>query len=394
MVRVSILKKAIIPFSVLSTASLLVGFDSAKAATMTDIIFQKSGVLTKDFSGENKGFSLLELPKTVIHNIDVLTSYIMKGLDWINNLPVSIPKLTADLLTNIYHFLAGIVLQTPLFLFNNPYLKNTSLTFSLISITIVTLFTIFEAFMQMFNKKHTDFNKIAKRWAIVASVSGFMPFLFESGFNYLNKLSTSITHIGINGGSNGLIYGERIGWFDTLVIILFNLTAISMLIPICLQASRRWFDLLTLCAISPLALSAFCFDRHRHYFNKWWDSVQTHGLSQLVYAVYILLIGVIIFSTQAIQGGFLTLVIKILLVLAGLNKLAHPPNFVKRMTDNGSDVFEEYDKTKKTFTDMYNNLTMRKLRPVQFIKDRIATKKATVQSLRKKHKKRYVGDLM
>jgi hypothetical protein len=167
-----------------------------------------------------------------------------------------------------------------------------------------------------------------------------------------------------------------------------------MLIPICLQAARRWWDLLVLCAISPLALSSWCFDRHRHYFDKWLDSVKTHGLSQLVYAVYILLMGIIIFSTQAIQGGFITLVIKVLLVVAGLNRLAHPPHFIKRMTDNGSDIFDEYDKTKKTFSDVYNTLTMKNLRPVQFIKDKLTIKKEKTQSLRKKHKRRYVGDLL
>lgn len=394
MVRQSILKRLIIPFTAVSTASLVFTFNSAKAATIGDVVFQKQGILTHGMNTK-AGFSLLELPKQVIHNIDVLTGYLVKGIDWLNNLPMSIPKLTADLLTTIYHFIAKIVLQTPLFIFNNPYLKNTSLTFALISITIVTLLTIFEAFMQMFNKKHTDFKTILKRWAIVASVAGFMPFAFESGFHYINQLSNAISQMGLNGGnSHGLVYGEKIGWFDTLVIILFDLTAISMLIPIALQAGKRWWDLLCLCAISPLALSSFCFDRHRHYFDKWWDSVKTHSLSQLVYAVYILLMGIFIFSTQAIQGGIFTLIIKIIIVIAALNRLAHPPQFINRMINNGSDVFDEYDKTKKTFTDLKDTLTFKNFRPVQFFKKKNEKKQATVQSLRKKHKKRYVGDLL
>jgi hypothetical protein len=369
-------------------------FNSAKAATINDIVFQKRGILTHS-ANSKVGFSLLELPKQAIHNIDVITGYLVKIIDWFNNLPVSIPKMTADLLTLIYHFLAKIVLQTPLFIFNNPYLKNTSLTFALISITLVTIFTVFEAFMQMLNKKHTNFKTILKRWLLVASVSGFVPFAFESGFNFINKLTDAISHIGMNGGnSNGLIYGEKIGWFDTLVIILFDLTAISMLIPICLQAGRRWWDLLVLCAISPLALSSYCFDRHKHYFTKWWDSVKTHSLSQLVYAVYILLMGIFIFSTQSITGGFLTLVIKTIIVIAALNRLAHPPQFIKRMTDNGTDVFDEYDKTKKTFADMYNTVTFKNFRPTQFFKKKAEEKTKKVASLRKQHKKRYVGDLL
>jgi hypothetical protein len=246
------------------------------------------------------------------------------------------------------------------------------------------------------NKKHTDFKTIARRWLLVASVSGFMPFAFESGFNFINKLSDGISSIGsFNGGnSNGLIYGETMGWFDTLVIILFDATAISMLIPIALQAGRRFWDLMCLTVISPLALSAFCFDRHKHYFYKWLECVKLHSLSQLVYAVYILLMGIIIFSTQTLQGGFITLVIKVLLVIAGLNRLSHPPQFIKKMTDNGSDVFDEYDKTKNTMKDIYNTLTFKNFRPTQFLKDRKEKKLAQVSKLRKQHKKRFVGDLL
>jgi hypothetical protein len=385
----SIVKRLIVPYGVITTASLMFTFNTAKAATIGDTVFQTRGILTHKFGGGDSGFSLLEIPKQAIHNIDLITSYIVKGMDWINNLPVSIPKMTADLLTTIYHFLAKIVLQTPLFIFDNPYLKNTSLTFAVISITLVTIFTIFEAFMMIFNKKHTDLKTIAKRWAIIAGVTGFIPFAFESGFNFINKLSNAITDIGINGGgANGLIYGEKIGWFDTLVIILFDITAISMLIPICLQSARRWWDLLVLCAISPLALSSWCFDRHSHYFYKWLDSVKTHSLTQLVYAVYILLIGVMIFSTQVIQGGFITLVIKVLLVIAGLNKLAHPPQFIKKMTDNGTDLVDEFTKTKKTFANMYNTLTFKGLRSTDFIKGKI--EKVTNRKLRKKYGRRHV----
>jgi hypothetical protein len=395
MVCKSFLKRLAVPFTAVTTASLMFTFKSVKAATMTDIIFQKRGVLTHKFGEGDNGFSIIEMSKQGIHNLDVITGYIMKGLDWLNNLPVSIPKYTADLLTMLYHFLAKIVLQTPLFIFNNPYLKNTSLTFALISITLVTIFTVFEAIMQMFNKKHTDFKTIAKRWAIVAGISGFVPFAFETGFHYINKLSDAISSMGMNGGTpNGMVAGEKIGWFDTLVIILFDLTAISMLIPIALQAGRRWWDLLVLCAISPLALSSWCFDRHRHYFDKWLESVKTHSLSQLVYAVYILLMGIFIFSTQAIQGGFFTLIIKTIIVIAALNRLAHPPQFVSRMTDKGSDVFDEYDKTKKTFTDMYNTVTFKNFRPTQFFKKKAEDKMKKVTSLRKQHKRRYVGDLL
>jgi hypothetical protein len=395
MVRKSLLKKVVFPFATVSTATLMFTFKTAKAATLSDIILQKRGALTHNYSGGSNGISLLDVPKQVIHNIDVITSKIIDALDWLNNLPFSIPKYTADLLTAIFHFLSKITLQVPLFIFNNPYIKNTSMTFALISITLVTIFTVFESIMQMLNKQHTDFKTIAKRWLVVASISGFMPFAFETGFTYLNKLSDAISHIGINQGTNhGFISGESIGWFNTLVIILFDVTAISMLIPICLQAGRKWFDLLCLCAISPLALSSWCFKRHEHYFKKWWEEVKLLSLSQIIYAVYILLMGIILFTFGGVHGGIFTLITKTILIIAALNKLTHPPQFVKRMTDSGGDIFDEYDKTKNTFKDIYKTITLQNFRPVQFLKKKALEKKKAIQSLRKKHKRRIVGDLL
>jgi hypothetical protein len=107
MVRKSILKRLIVPYSAITTSSLVFTFNKAKASTIGDVVFQKQGILTH---GMKEGSSLLELPKQAIHNIDVITGYIMKGLDWYNNIPGSLPKLTADLLTSIFHFLSKIIL--------------------------------------------------------------------------------------------------------------------------------------------------------------------------------------------------------------------------------------------------------------------------------------------
>lgn len=391
MVCVSLLKKISIPFATVSTASLLFTFHSAKAATISEVIFQKQGVLTR-VSKEG----ILNLPQHVIHNVDVITSHIINWLDWFNNINGSLPKLTADLLTAIYNFLAKLILQTPLFIFNNPYLKNTSLTFALISITVVTILTVLESFMQMMNKKHTDFKTIIKRWAIVAGVSGFLPFAFESGFNFLNKLTDAISKIGtVNGGNiNGFINGETVGFFDTLILILFDLSAIALLIPVCLQAGKRWFDLMCLAAISPLALSSWVFDRHKHYFFTWWNRVKSLSLVQLVYAVFILIMGIFIFSTQSIHGGIFTLIIKLLIVIGGLIRMNNPPRFVSSKTGDKSDIFDEYDKGKNSIKDIYNTITFKNFRLTQFIKNKQEKKLAQISKLRKQHKRRFVDDLL
>jgi hypothetical protein len=377
----------------------MTGFKHAKAATISDIgkTFLRNGDVTKgQFSSKaiaDHGGLFGEF-RHLFENLDFLTSKLIKALDWYNNLPLSIPKLTADLLTSIYHFMSKIILQTPLFIFNNPYLKNTSLTFALISITIVTILTVFEAFMQMLKKEHTDFKKILKRWSIVAGISGFMPFAFESGFTFINKLTDAITKIGIDGSSTGYIYNSTMGWFDTFIVILFDLTAIGLLIPVCLQSGKRWWDLLCLSCISPLALSSWVFDRHRHYFNAWWSKVKSLSLVQLVYAVFLLLMGIFIFSTQSMQGGIFTLVVKLLIVTGGLIRMANPPQFVSKMTGDKSDVFDQYDEGKNTLRDIWETVTFQNFRPTKYFKKQHEDKVKKVQALRKKHKRRFVGDLM
>jgi hypothetical protein len=73
MVRKSVLKRLIVPYSVVTTSSLIFTLNSAKAATVGDVVFQKQGILTH---GMKSGMSLTELPKQAIHNLDVITGYL------------------------------------------------------------------------------------------------------------------------------------------------------------------------------------------------------------------------------------------------------------------------------------------------------------------------------
>lgn len=330
----SFLKKSAIHFAAFSASGLFFPIHQAKAASLSDM--------------SQNGTNIIDMMKKAYINIEYITGKIIDGIDWLNNLPGSLPKLTADLFTTIYQFLSEIALETPLIIFDNPYVKNTSLTFSLISIAVVTFMFMYESVMKMLKKKHTDIKKILKRYAIVVVVSGFTPFAFKTAFYYLNELSIAISHIGsLNGGNfEGVISNKRLGFFDTLILILFDLSTIALLIPVCLQAGRRWWDLFCLAAISPLALSCWAFERHEHYAKTWWNKVKSLSLVQLVYSVFILMLGVFIFGTQSVQGGIYALFIKLLIVAGGLYRLSNPPKFVKTMTGPKSDVLDAMDEGK------------------------------------------------
>ena len=122
-----------------------------------------------------------------------------------------------------------------------------------------------------------------------------------------------------------------------------------MLFPILLQNGRRWWDLMCLAAVSPLAGTAYVFDRHRHYFKSWWKQVKHLSLIQLVYAVFIMFMGVFIFGTQNMTAGW-GLILKLAIVAGGMWRMLNPPRIVKELTSGDSrNVFDMANDYKKGF---------------------------------------------
>ena len=383
MVHQSFLKKIAIPFTVVSTSVLTFCSKAAYAETLLDRGDVRKGVFSKSQIAE-RGGSIEEIKTFFTGAIDKFNEITI----WMNNLHEHIAEFSVDLITYIYEILTKIVLHTPLFIFNNSYLKNTSLTFALVSITLVTILTIFESLMQISKKKHTKFSDIMKRYPVAIAITGFAPFLFENGFRAINKLSSIITTIGGSLNRDGMLIMETpTSGLDVLIMLIFDGMLIGLLIPVFLQNGRRWFDLLTLAVISPLAMTAYCFDRHRHLFTSWLEQIKKLSTVQLVYSVFIMLMGVFIYGTRYMTGGFELLIFKMLIVLGSLYRLSNPPAFVKRMTDQGDDVMDVGKNAFSTIKGVYDTVTLKKFKNV-------VSKGKKVKSLRLKHGKRNVGDLL
>lgn len=404
MVCFSLLKKPVIPFTIITTSSLFLTFKSTLAATKENPFGTllergdvRKGLFTKEKIVE-RGGSLEEFK-----NFFGEWEKIFKKIDdvslWFNDIYQHISDFSIDLFSYIYEILTKIVIHTPLFIFNNPYLKNTSLTLSIISITLVTILTVFESIMQISKQRHTKFTDILKRYPIAIAITGFTPFLFEKGFTAINKLSSAITHIGgvVNRNDLALISAPSSG-LDVLIMLIFDGMLLGLLIPILLQNGRRWFDLLVLAVISPLAFTAFCFDRHRHYFDKWLTHVKKLSLVQIVYAMFIMLMGVMLYGTRFMTGGLFEVFIpKALITLGCLHALSNPPKFILAMTDNGHDVVGMGESYANTFKKTYKTLTLQNFKPAQMIKNQINKTNdhnMKIKDLRKKHGKRSVNDLL
>jgi hypothetical protein len=396
----SLLKKVTIPFAAVTTGSLFFTFKSAFAATKENpfgSLTERGDVSKGIFSKEgiaNRGGRIDEF-KSFFEQWGAVADKFNEIKVWFNDIHQHVAEASVNLISYIYEILTKIILHTPLFIFNNSYIKNTSLTLAMVSITLVTILTIFESIMQISKQRHTKFSDVLKRYPIAIGITGFAPFLFENGFRAINKLSAAITQIGGAINRDGILLMEApTNTLDVLIMLIFDGMLLGLLIPIFLQNGRRWFDLLALSVISPLALTAFCFDRHRHLFDKWWDHVKRLSLVQIVYSVFIMLMGVFIYGTRFMTGGMEVIFFKLLITLGCLHRLGSPPNFVKRLTDNGEDVVGMGTSIFNTFKRTYDTVTLRNLKPLNMLRKSASNKKSKLAKLRLKHGKRNVGDLL
>ena len=382
----SILRKVTIPFGVISTSFLFTNINKAKAASSW--IFEKEGIATKmakaKENGSSGGDGFFETWMTIGDSI-------VSAINWLKNLPENITQLSVNLLTKLYELLM-MILQTPLFIFNNSYIKDTTMVFASSSIFIVSILTVIELIKRMLKKKHTDFKEIAHRWSLAVIGSGFAPFLFEQTFNLLNIATKAITKIGASEiNAESMMTYMKMSGFNTILLIGFDLVLIAIMIPLFLQNGRRFFDLMCLSAITPLALTAWVFDDYRHLFHKWWHQVKSLGSVQLVYSVFICILGVFIFGTRNVidPGGVF---FRLLIGLGGLYRLANPPQFVKSRLDQGEDIVGMSKSMWKTAKNVWSTATLQPQRLI--LQKKQEGKVAQIASLRKQHKRRYVGDLL
>ncbi|MGM7720521.1 hypothetical protein [Metabacillus sp. Hm71] len=373
MVRKTFLKRISIPFGVASTAFLFTSINKAKAASLSEIITQKRGILINEKVIEGGGS--WEGTKEFFEVWGKIGDVLVSITDWLINLPSNLPHYSVELLSKIYELLTVTVLHTPLFLFNNSFIKDTSLVFAGISILIVTILTMVEGIKKMLKKKNTDVKKILKRYSLSIVGAGFAPFLFEKSFELINELTKAISKIGANEISGFNLFSKiqiplmNIGFLDTLLLLAFDVIVVALLIPIILQTGRRYWDLMCLSALTPLSLTAWIFDDYKHYFNKWWSNVKLLAQTQLIYAIYICLMGVFIFGTANIVTG-VGLIAKFLVIIGGLARMTNVPSFVKSRVDTGNDIEDSLFGSVKTAKDVYDTVTLKKLKTLKFLKER------------------------
>jgi hypothetical protein len=330
---------------------------------------------------------------------DRISAFIDKAnatFDWFKDIKHHLYDFSIEIFAFVFKMLMMVGLQTPSFIFNNSYTSNTIMTFSIISISIVILLTIFESTMQMVSKvaktKFTEFGTIMKRFPIAISVAGFTPFLFQKGFEMINKLTRGIVSMGGDlFEANSINSLMSLSGIDVLGMILFDIVALGLLIPILMQSGRRFWDLFVLSTVSPLAFTAWIFDRHRHLHSKWWEAIKKISVIQLVFATFITLMGVFLYGARFIAAD--QIVFKVLIMLGALYRLANPPSFIQNYVKGEQDMVGMFDSYKKAFTGIYNTVSLKNFTPLNYYRKQKAMN-MTRKALRLKHGKRFVDNLI
>jgi hypothetical protein len=340
----------LLPFAVISSTLITTRTSSAYAATLSNPTNLKTHI-----------HSTVEIAKEAPGALSQIGELLTTIHEWWNNLPHDIAQGSVNLMAWLYELCSDLILKTPLWIFDNEWFENTTYMFSLASIGIVTVLTVLEGIKRMipmFNKKSKkvqpmDLKTIMKRWFIISGISTAMPYIFQKGFQLLNKVSDMISGMGAKTLTN-VALPASISTFEVVTLVLFDVVLISTIVPILWKNGRRFFDLMMLGLISPLALTAFIFDNYKSYYTQWLDNVKHLSLVQVYYSLFLLVLGWMIFGLPT-PSTFTGLILKLLVTIGGFNRLSNPPKFVSKHLDNGGGFNEIYDPAKDTVSKTVRN---------------------------------------
>lgn len=291
-----------------------------------------------------KGFDSFEFfpeTKETISKWNAIGDAISDIIYYFTHLNEHIARSSIEFLTWSFDLITNVVLNTPSVIFSSQWFSSNILMFTGMSIGMSIILAMIEGFKRMMNKSHTKMDRISRRLPFVILGAGLAPLGFSYAFKFINKFTDMIIGIGRAQMTNGI---ENFAFNDTTLLemfafIGFDLALVGMMVPVFLQNFRRWFDLLALGVMTPMALSCWMFKSHEHYFKTWWEHVKKCSLVQLVYAVFLLLIGSLMFGAKE-PDNEAELLIKMGIVIGGLWRMANPPNFLRRHLDTGANAID------------------------------------------------------
>ncbi|UGO49277.1 hypothetical protein EMILIAHAH_191 [Bacillus phage vB_BanH_Emiliahah] len=369
-------KIAAIPLATVSTFFLGSLTDRAYAATTNSFFDGQGGsmfqTVTNFFTGQ--------VQNAIPDPIQKIMNWFGEFTTLIENLPKQIGVLSADLMAWIYQLCSDLILKTPLWLFDNDWFFNMCHLFSAVALGAAAVLTIIEGIKRMlsgvkdgrkpFVSQPMEFSTIIKRWSMVAGFTAVVPYVFQKAFQFLNFLSEKISSLG-GHTMKAAALSSSFSTIDVIALIAFDIVLISTVIPLLWQNGRRFFDLLTLGVVTPLALVAWVFDSYRHLFNQWWTNLKHLSLVQVFHSLFLLIIGWFIFGIPT-PVDFTGTVIKLIVVIGGFARMTNPPRIIAKHLDSGGGMDEiTGNKKKNPISTVMKNLAFSKkaaLSPINIVK--------------------------
>jgi hypothetical protein len=177
-----------------------------------------------------------------------------------------------------------------------------------------------------------------KRFPIALTISAATPIVFTQGIKWLNKITHFI--IGLAGGE--IVSKDVVSIFSTsmifdflnvILMLIFLVLVVVKFFPLITFHGRRWFNILVQGVLTPFTMTAFIFDDTRHYFDTWISSIKDTCKKQLIYAVFVALLGIILFATPNPTTAT-GIIAKMILAIGGIDILAHPPSVLTQFSGN------------------------------------------------------------
>lgn len=301
-------------------------------------------------------------------DIGILTRY---SPDWFKDIIIYLTAAFGDLSHNliqvvfkaIYSLLTNVIIWTPEWLFADAWFPESISKFTILSMLTLIIGIMIQGLKRITRMSYTSFTKILKRIPVALLVTMVSPFLFSHGIRLLNKATDLIADIAKTEIASNELIGFSSAQFifepiNIIMMLAFLILVGFLTIPLFIFHGRRWFTLLCNGALTPFAMICYVFDETKPYFNAWLDSIKNIGLQQLIYSVFIGLLGLIMFATPN-PTTFYGIFTKMLIMVGGIATLASPPSIVKNIgRDNQTfvDVYKElHAKGKQIKTEVFGD---------------------------------------
>lgn len=245
-----------------------------------------------------------------------------------------------DFVSWFYTQATELVTIFPLAVFGNPYVYKMQMAFTGYAVFMIVLLSMLEGLKAILGFSYTSFLTLIGRTVVSSIGMGLtipaVLFLIKCS----NLLVYSILRVSAQYTSNAHL-GEAFrtlsydGLVNFVASLLFLLACLYFILLALLRVGRRWFDLLMNLVISPLAWAAYVTNGTARYLSDWFRSTGRIILANIVYAFYVAVLSLVIMLPIRMDSVADWLV-KMLLVLGGLYRLANPPSWIRSLNGGGS----------------------------------------------------------